>query len=65
MRAARDEADVGARTRQLHTEISADRAGTVDTDFHENLSKSGGGNFGADHPLALSVISKPGRSRLT
>jgi hypothetical protein len=38
MRSARDEADVGTGLRQLHSEISADRAGAVDTDFHENLS---------------------------
>jgi hypothetical protein len=37
MRAAGNEADVGARARELHTEISADRAGAVDTDFHEIL----------------------------
>jgi hypothetical protein len=38
MGAARDQADVGARARKLHTEIPADRAGAVDTDFHEVLS---------------------------
>ncbi len=37
MRAARHQADVGARARQLHTDISADRAGAVDADFHGNL----------------------------
>src|SRR5258708_6490245 len=46
----------------LHTEISADRASAVDTDFHENFSKSGGGNFGANYLPALSGISKPGRA---
>jgi hypothetical protein len=35
MRSPRDEADIGSRARQLHPEISADRAGAVDTDFHE------------------------------
>jgi hypothetical protein len=32
--AACDELDVSARARKLDTEISADRAGAVDTDFH-------------------------------
>src|SRR5882724_5135816 len=35
MCAPRDQADIGARARKLHTNISADRAGAVDTDFHE------------------------------
>src|SRR6266403_903968 len=64
MRAARDEADVGACARELHAEISTDRAGAVDTDLHENPSQPGGGNFSAVHLLALS-ISKPGRSQST
>src|ERR1700694_6323357 len=34
-RSTRDEADVGACAHQLHPEISADRAGAVDTDFHD------------------------------
>ena len=34
MRAARHQADIGARARKLHTDISADRAGAVDADFH-------------------------------
>lgn len=37
MRAAGNEADVGARARKLHTEIATDRAGAVDTDLHEIL----------------------------
>src|SRR3984893_17459877 len=35
--AARDQADIGSRERQLHAEIAADRAGAVDTDFHAVL----------------------------
>ena len=35
MGAARDQADIGAGAHQLHSEISADRAGAVDADFHE------------------------------
>jgi hypothetical protein len=62
---ARDQTDVGARARQLDPEISTDRAGAVDADFHENLSWSGGGNFGTDHPLALSAISSQGNYLLT
>ena len=41
MRAARHQADVGACARELHTEISADRAGAVDADFHGYLSMAG------------------------
>src|SRR5258708_7535270 len=37
MRAARDQANVGARARQLHAKISADRAGAIDADFHESF----------------------------
>jgi hypothetical protein len=37
MRAAGNEADVGARARKLHTEVSTDRAGAVDTDLNEIL----------------------------
>jgi len=37
VRATCDEADIGSRTRQLHTEIAADRTGAVDTDFHAVL----------------------------
>jgi hypothetical protein len=40
MRAARNEADIGARARQLHPKISADRARAVNTDFHGDLSKA-------------------------
>src|SRR4051812_31611484 len=36
---ARHQADVGARARQLHPEITADRARSVDTDLHRNLSR--------------------------
>ena len=42
MRAARHQADVDACARELHAEISADRAGAVDTDFHGSLSQAGG-----------------------
>ena len=38
VRAARDQADVGARARELNPEISADRAGAVDADLHEILA---------------------------
>ena len=41
MRAARHQADIGARARELHAEIAADRAGAVDTDFHGYLSQAG------------------------
>ena len=41
MRAARHQADVDARARELHTEIAADRAGAVDTDFHGIFRKAG------------------------
>src|ERR1700722_11960756 len=34
MGAARDQADIGARAGQLYAEISADRAGAVDANFH-------------------------------
>src|SRR5258708_39763822 len=37
VRAARNKADIRSRLRQLHTEIAADRAGAVDTDFHAVL----------------------------
>jgi hypothetical protein len=40
MRAPRDQADIDPRLRELHTEISADRAGAVDTDLHDNPSIS-------------------------
>jgi hypothetical protein len=39
MCAPRDEADVRAGARKLHAKISADRAGAVDADFHENFSE--------------------------
>jgi hypothetical protein len=51
MRTARDQADIGARARQLDPEISADRAGAVDADFHEVFRS---GNFSSRHPLASS-----------
>src|SRR5712671_2820302 len=35
--AARDQADIRSRQRQLHAEIAADRAGAVNTDFHAVL----------------------------
>ena len=35
MRAARDEADVDACARELHAEITADRAGAVNSDLQE------------------------------
>ena len=34
MRAARHQADIGAGPRELHSEITADRAGAVNADFH-------------------------------
>jgi hypothetical protein len=34
MRAPRHQADVGARARELDTEITTDRAGAVNADFH-------------------------------
>ncbi len=34
MGAARDQADIGLRPRQLDAEIAADRAGAVNADFH-------------------------------
>ena len=34
MRAARHQAHIHAGSRELHTEIAADRSGAVDTDFH-------------------------------
>src|SRR3982074_3431675 len=40
MRAARNEADVGADAGQLYPEISADRAGAVDAYLHGNLRES-------------------------
>ena len=42
MRAARHQADIDARARELHTEIAADRTGAVDTDFHGIFRKAGG-----------------------
>ncbi len=36
MRAARDQADVGAGACKVNPKISADRAGAVDADFHDN-----------------------------
>src|SRR6516225_3145191 len=37
MRPTRDQADIRARTRQLHAEISANRAGAVDADLHRSF----------------------------
>ena len=39
MRAARHQADIGACARELDSEISADRAGAVDADFHGVLRR--------------------------
>ncbi len=59
MRAARDEADVGARARELHAEISADRAGAVDTDFHAVL-RTGWCEFRRRTPRRLEWQLKAG-----
>ena len=45
MRAARHQADIDARARELHTEIAADRAGAVDTDFHGIFRQAGDDDF--------------------
>ena len=37
MRPTRDQADIRARARQLHAEISANRAGAVDADLHRSF----------------------------
>jgi hypothetical protein len=59
MRAARHQADVGACARELNPEISADRAGAVDADFHEILGTSE--ILNRDHRPASSVTSRPER----
>src|SRR4030088_2591371 len=62
MRAARNEADVGADAGQLYPEISADRAGAVDADLHGNLRESRmAKNFRRSSPVGFEGISKPRR----
>ena len=41
MRAARDQADISAGARELNPKIAADRAGAVNTDFHETYLNTG------------------------
>src|SRR5712675_2213300 len=60
----RHEANVCTCARELHTEISADRAGAVDTDLHEIL-RMRVAEISAQTPVALSGSSKPRRSRPT
>src|SRR5260370_20046619 len=54
MRSPRDKADVGSCARQLHPEISTDRAGAVDADFHEIPRRQVVEIFSRDHWPALS-----------
>jgi hypothetical protein len=49
MRPSRDEADVGACACELYSEISADRTGAVDTDFHGVLR-----TWGTEMPAELT-----------
>ena len=60
MRRPRDVAD-----RLNVCRYTTDRAGAVDADFHENLPKLGGRNFGADDLLASSDIPSQGNCLLT
>ncbi|MGY2934642.1 hypothetical protein ACVWZ6_004244 [Bradyrhizobium sp. GM6.1] len=59
VRAACDEADVGARARELNPEISADCAGAVDADLHGILAKQRKPDFGTKDPVRLGR-SEPG-----
>jgi hypothetical protein len=60
MRPAGNQADVCACARELHTEKSADRAGAVDADFHQALSKSGLQNVNMVRYPDFEPISKSG-----
>ncbi len=59
--AARDQADIGASARKLHAEISADRAGAVDADFHEILA--GVAEFWDEDPVRLGGVRAGGGCR--
>lgn len=64
MGAARDQADVGARARELNPEITADRTGAVNADFHEtypeDLNRSWIEKFGRVAAVRGNGISAPG-----